>query len=419
MIENAKPDRSAPVVIVGGGVMGATIGLALARRGRGVTIVDPDPGPTGASIGNAGHIAVEQVDPLASFDTLRTLPHRLAMRGGPVAFPPRAVHHWLPFGLRLIAAARPARFAAGRAALGGLLGEALPAWRRLASWLNDCGLIIEDGHFVLWESEATAAAGTAAYASGTPAHIDVRSATYEELASIGDRLRARPVGGVRIRGTARLSGHRRLFDRLAASFAAAGGTRIAARVERINTGCVLLEGGRRLPAGLIVVAAGARSAKLVTPLGHSAPLIAERGYHVEADAPDWPTDLPAMYFEDRSVIVNRLESGLRATSFVEFASPDLPANPKRWDRLEAHARALGLPIGSDEPARRWMGSRPTLPDYLPAIGVSRRHPGLIYAFGHQHLGLTLAPITAELVAALASGETPAVPLDRFDLARFD
>ena len=49
-----------------------------------------------------------------------------------------------------------------------------------------------------------------------------------------------------------------------------------------------------------------------------------------------------------------------------------------------------------------MGSRPTLPDYLPAIGRSERTPNLLYAFGHQHLGLTLAPITATLVAALAA-----------------
>ena len=66
-----------------------------------------------------------------------------------------------------------------------------------------------------------------------------------------------------------------------------------------------------------------------------------------------------------------------------------------------------------------MGARPTLPDYLPAIGRSRRAPNLYYAFGHQHLGLTLAAATGEAVAALIDGDTPAVDLDPFSIARFD
>jgi D-amino-acid dehydrogenase len=43
---------------------------------------------------------------------------------------------------------------------------------------------------------------------------------------------------------------------------------------------------------------------------------------------------------------------------------------------------------------------------------------LFYAFGHQHLGLTLAPITGELVEALASGRRPFINLDPFDIERF-
>ena len=65
-----------------------------------------------------------------------------------------------------------------------------------------------------------------------------------------------------------------------------------------------------------------------------------------------------------------------------------------------------------------MGARPTLPDYLPAIGRSRRVGNLVYAFGHQHLGLTLAAVTGELVRTLIEQETPMVDLTPFDLARF-
>jgi D-amino-acid dehydrogenase len=70
------------------------------------------------------------------------------------------------------------------------------------------------------------------------------------------------------------------------------------------------------------------------------------------------------------------------------------------------------------PFERWMGARPTLPDYLPAIGRSARVGNLFYAFGHQHLGLTLAPITAELVESqISSGASP-IELAPFNLDRF-
>jgi D-amino-acid dehydrogenase len=59
-----------------------------------------------------------------------------------------------------------------------------------------------------------------------------------------------------------------------------------------------------------------------------------------------------------------------------------------------------------------------LPDYLPAIGRSRAANNLCYAFGHQHLGLTLAAITGELVVDLALARGTAVDLAPFALERF-
>jgi D-hydroxyproline dehydrogenase len=126
--------------------------------------------------------------------------------------------------------------------------------------------------------------------------------------------------------------------------------------------------------------------------------------------------MPPVVFEERSMIVSRFNSGLRAAGFVEFAHADTPADPRKWQRLRAHAADLRLPLQS--PVQEWMGARPTLPDYLPAIGRSRRANNLLYAFGHQHLGLTLAAVTGELIGCLAAGETPRVALEPFALERF-
>jgi D-amino-acid dehydrogenase len=71
------------------------------------------------------------------------------------------------------------------------------------------------------------------------------------------------------------------------------------------------------------------------------------------------------------------------------------------------------------PFTRWMGARPTLPDYLPVIGASRRVDNLLYAFGHQHLGLTLAPLTGKIIAALALGDAAPIDVTPFDITRFE
>jgi glycine/D-amino acid oxidase-like deaminating enzyme len=65
-----------------------------------------------------------------------------------------------------------------------------------------------------------------------------------------------------------------------------------------------------------------------------------------------------------------------------------------------------------------VGARPVLPDYLPGIGRAPGPAKLFYATGHQHIGLTLAPITAELVADVVAERNPRLPIAAFDLRRF-
>ena len=164
---------------------------------------------------------------------------------------------------------------------------------------------------------------------------------------------------------------------------------------------------------MVVVAAGARSAPLVRPAGLTAPLIAERGYHLQYTEHGLAPGAPPMVFEDRFVAVVRVGDAMRVTSFTEFARPGSPPDPRKWDRLARHVAALGLPA-KGEPTR-WMGERPTLPDFLPAIGRKGR---LLYAFGHQHVGMTLAATTAEAIVELAGSDQTPERLRPFALERF-
>ena len=107
---------------------------------------------------------------------------------------------------------------------------------------------------------------------------------------------------------------------------------------------------------------------------------------------------------------------MRATSFLELGRPDPPGDERKWQWLEAQLGDLGIAF-SPSPDR-WKGPRPTLPDFLPAIGRMQAHPRVLYAFGHQHLGMTLSAITAELVEAIVMGVAPKADLLPFRVERF-
>jgi D-amino-acid dehydrogenase len=69
-------------LVIGGGLVGLSCALNLQQHGLRTTLIDPGTTPRPASWGNAGHIATEQVEPLASRKTLRSFPQRLFWRGG-------------------------------------------------------------------------------------------------------------------------------------------------------------------------------------------------------------------------------------------------------------------------------------------------------------------------------------------------
>ncbi|HVI99416.1 MAG TPA: FAD-binding oxidoreductase [Sphingomonas sp.] len=402
------------IVVLGGGIIGLTSALALARHGLAVTVLGPDTDHAAASWGNAGHLAVEQIVPLASPQAVRSAPGRLFVRGGALALPLRMIGDWAPFVARLLRASTPAKAKAGTVALGGLMAEAMPAWRRLADALDTPELLRENGHLIVWESARSAERGRRAWeeAETGAAHlVDADDADRRALAAAVDG----PIGGVaRFSGSGQIADLDRLRNALHAALAAAG-VAVVKQAGRLTVerGKAVVPG---IPADAVLVAAGVGSKPLMRAAGHRAPLIAERGYHLRGAANRWPERLPPVVFEDRAMIVTRYADCVQAASFVELGNPDAPPDPRKWARLERHIADLGLAFGP--PYRRWMGSRPTLPDYLPAIGRSTRADNLLYAFGHQHLGLTLAAVTAELVASIATDASPAIDLTPFAIDRF-
>lgn len=401
-------------IVIGGGIIGLCAAIELGRSGYVVTVIDERTDRGAASWGNAGHIATEQVAPLASIASIRSAPGRRFSAGGALHLPIAGIRDWAPFAARMLAASTPRRFAAGSAALSAILARAMPAWEALTASIHASDLLHQDGHFVAWESAATARAGRAAWTRADTGTTRFDAAMRDDLAHLRDWISPAVVDAIRFTGSGQITDLSALADALEAALIAAGGT-----IER-RRGAISIDGDMATIDGeapdLMLISAGVRSGSLIEAIGYRAPLIAERGYHIRARADRWPADLPPIAFEDRSMIVTRFADCVQAASFVELNHVDAPPDPRKWDRLEQHVAALGLPIAG--PFERWMGARPTLPDYLPAIGRSRRAGNLVYAFGHQHLGLTLAPVTAQIIGALARDEATPIDIAPFDIERF-
>jgi D-amino-acid dehydrogenase len=166
----------------------------------------------------------------------------------------------------------------------------------------------------------------------------------------------------------------------------------------------------------VVLAAGVWSRPLAAQLGTQVPLEAERGYHVMFANPGFALQR-ALVSADRNVSLAHMVEGIRATGIAEFAAPDAPPDMANARLVQRQAQAL-IPGLKGEPASRWMGPRPSHPDSKPVIGRSPRHANVFFAFGHDHLGLTMAGITGKLVAELATGKPTSVDLSPFRPDRF-
>src|SRR5271170_7141197 len=93
------------IAVIGAGVIGAAVALALAREGRQVLLLDrAEPGVAGASFGNAGHIATEVMQPLPSPSLLFGFYRELFRFGGALDLSPRQALRMAPW-IRLFAAA--------------------------------------------------------------------------------------------------------------------------------------------------------------------------------------------------------------------------------------------------------------------------------------------------------------------------
>ncbi|WP_417863756.1 NAD(P)/FAD-dependent oxidoreductase [Vreelandella venusta] len=401
-------NEDADVIVIGAGVVGSACALSLSQQGLRVLVLDSHQHPgMGASFGNAGHMATEQVFPIADAAIVKRLPKMLLDPMGPLRLDWRYVPKALPWFTRLLWNLRKTPYQTSVVGIRALNENSLDAWRRLLDTIDSRYLLKEDGSLLVYEKDSAAEELATLHTRMTKQQVAVEYWQASAIKNTAPQLSDSIKGGLFFPDTAHTINPFQIVNSLVSAAKANG---VQFRQENVISGqdhdngvTLKTASSSSFTAGKVLIACGAHSAHLTATLtGTKVPLDTERGYHLIL--PHERHRLPmAVTSLERRFIMTPMDEGLRLAGTVEFAGLHRPANMQRAWQLHKLSQGLFKNDLDTTEAKTWMGFRPSLPDSLPIID-SVKSGRVLLAFGHHHLGLTQAAITAEIISQLAKQE---------------
>lgn len=404
--------RSANIVVIGAGAIGASIALELGSRGREVVVLERGPGwAAGCSWGNAGLICPSHAGPWASADDVMLALRWMLRPDSPLGIKPS--RSLVPFMARLLTAdvakVRQATEVSRR-----MCRESLVLHRQLSTSL-DTGFH-QSGLLDVYATQARLDQGLEAAERHRLSGVNCQDLTSEQTRRLEPALREGLAGGVYFPDEANCD-PARYVDSVAAA-AEALGARLLAGTEVLEvkasiSGAELLTTQGRITADIVILATGAWTGDVLPPRSPSMPLQGGKGYTIDLAADGLqPLARPIMLQESR-VAVTPLDGRLRLAGTMQFNGLDDAISVRRVASIHREATSV-LPGWSEAPIQRlWSGLRPCTPDGLPFVGRLRKNEPIYAATGHAMLGLTLAPLTGVQIADLveAGGSTDIAALD--------
>lgn len=418
------------VIIIGAGVIGASSALALQADGLDVTLIDRETPCAGASFGNAGAIVNSSCVPTAMpgivSDVIRMLGQSVTskIRRGQ-APPPLSIrvayfHRILPWLIRFIWQSRASNATKNATNLHALTSHAVASWHRLLGKTSLNVLLLESAWLKVYELEKTFAATAQARLLMDQIGTKYEVLTGPEIHDLEPNLAPIFNYGIYQRDCLRITNPQRLVQGMVDLLLSRGGSyrQFAVDLIRPEKDRVSLTGpSGMLVADKVVIAAGAWSRSLAGQLGDSVPLDTERGYHLMLPASCAHLLSGPVVNGESSFVLSPMETGIRLSSQIEFAGLQAKPDYRRVRSLLPAAQRM-LPEIDTQEESVWMGCRPSLPDSLPILGFSNNSDRVVYAFGHQHLGMTLGAVTGMLVADLVAGRDPQIAVDPYRPNRF-
>lgn len=400
---------SKDAIVLGAGIVGVSVALHLQARGVRVTLVDRrEPGEE-TSFGNAGLIEASSVVPYGFPRDWRMLLRLMRNDSTMLRYDVRSLPAYARWLATFWRESAPARLAGAARDMLPLIErsvaehDALIARTELRPLVRPVGWIEAYRSPAQFEREREDAQRVAAQHGLHMAALDAAGLRVAE-ASLAEGY----AGGLHWMDPASVAdpgalvkGYAQLFLREGGAFAK--GDALTLRAQ--GSGWQVQTDAGPLSAELAVVALGPWSDLVTGSLGYRVPLRPKRGYHMHyASEAGAPLTRPVVDIEG-GYVVAPMQRGLRLTTGVELAARGRPPNYAQLDAAERSARPV-FGLGKRLDDAPWMGMRPCTPDMRPVLGPAPRHAGLWFAFGHNHHGLTLGPVSGRLLAEQIMGETP-------------
>lgn len=403
-------DERRDIVVIGAGLVGLCSAMWLQMAGHKVTLIDREPPLPGnaweqaCSFGNACTVAPQSIVPVATPGIALRVPGMLADPLGPLAIVWRYLPRLAPWLRAFLAVSSRAEVERIAGVLAGILGQADAAWRPLVRQSGSAHLERRDGVLYLYKSDSERLGAETFNRLRERLGVRLERVDAQAVRALEPNLAPLYHSGTLYNDAYTFSSPRTLAQALAQDIVSRGGHFVSGEVAELKPtadGVDLRIDGATMKTDNVVIAAGAWSAELARQVGDRILLESERGYHVLFPEAGELLNRPVCYTA-HGFYMTPMADGLRAAGTVELGG--LAAKPNHA-RADAIARAVGTLLPqAGQPGSRWMGFRPSLPDSLPVIGNSPVSARITYAFGHGHLGLTLAAITGRLVAGLIGRE---------------
>jgi len=411
-------DNFSKIGIVGAGIQGISNALFLQKKGFEVTIFDRDePGSPAASYGNAGHFSPYASVPINRPDVLADVPAMLLSSTGPLALKWNYVPKMIPWFLQFIRNCSSKKMMHTAKNMHQILDLALPAYDELFDEIELGGLVEKKGILYIWNDQNLKSRELEMNVRDELG-VDQQAVTPKEIHDLEPNIKPIYHGGVYYKLGRHARNPKKILLKLYDLFLKKGGKFLKLNIQNINFDNekpVIKSETQSFLFDKIVIACGSFSKKLTDNLDEKIPLDTERGYHVHFKDCDHLLSRPVI-FQNRGFGITPMEQGLRVVGTVEFGGLDNPLSKSRVKNLINNAKHMmgDLPEHEDE----WLGFRPTLPDYLPVIGPSKKYKNVFYCFGHHHLGWTLGPISGKIVSGMIAEENTNLNLKPYSSLRF-
>ena len=409
-----------PVIVLGAGIVGISCALELQKSGFPVTLIDRRGPGEETSSGNAGILSYSNITPLANPAILGRIHRLLLNREAEFLLHYPHLLSLIPWLLRFLLRCKRETFLADGDAMSRLTLASIEVHKQ---WIAEAGaqhLLNQPGGLKLYRTRETFLRDQLERELLDRCGIKHTLLEADRIYEYEPDLKRIFVQGVLIDESISIRNPEKLCKLYTQMFTQAGGKVRVAEVKslrQLNAGWELQAVQGIETTSRLVICLGAWTPEMIGQLGYPNPLAIERGYHTLFSAINESRLSRPIFDVDAGYVMTPMEMGLRVLTGTNLTRGETAATPRQIAMVTPRVREA-FPVDQillDDP---WMGRRPTVPDTLPLIGPAPRHENLWLAFAHSHMGLTMGPITGQLIANFISGSEQPFSPTACDPARY-